>query len=247
MKGANRIRSFALLLASSIRIGSTRAAGDSYLNVYGESLQPCSRSGMALTGYIRDGHCVDRDGDSGSHHVCIDLSSVSSLGDGRNFCQVTGQSDWCSSDDMQCHDDQSSYGCSVENWCVCQWAFASYIDKAGGCDAIQDVMCESINVRTIEAYGKDRAKYGDALACIVERCGLESSAYYSSLLAAGFGGGGVRSGGALVGLGVATALAASAAVAAAFLVVRKRRVEAEVDRVWKGDDMTDEISVGKIN
>ena len=251
------MHSLALLLAS-IRIGCSHASDGSYLNVYGETLQPCSQSGAALTGYLRDGHCVDRDGDSGSHHICIDLSSVSSTGNyqGQNFCQVTGQSDWCSSTDMPCHDEDDSSSeeeeCPVENWCVCQWAFASYINKAGGCDAIQDVVCDAINSRALEAYYTNRDKYAAALSCLVERCGLvESSAYYSSLLAAGSGGGGgVGSGAVAIGLGVATALAAFAGVVAAYflLLSRKRggKVE-EVDRRWKGDDLTADMTSGGIS
>ena len=241
MGRAVRIHSLALLLASI-----SHASSSSYQNVYGETLQPCSRSGMALTGYLRDGHCVDRDGDSGSHHICIDLSSVSSAGDyqGQNFCQVTGQSDWCASTDMPCHDDSSSGECPVENWCVCQWAFASYVDKAGGCGAIQDVTCDAINARALEAYSANRAKYGAALSCLVERCGLESSAYYSSLAAGS--GGGVSSGGVAVGLGVVTALAALAGVVA-YLLSRKRRGNVEVNQRWKGDDFTADITVGGIS
>ena len=250
---AVRMHSLALLL-SSVRIGCTHASssgGSSYLNVYGETLQPCSQSGTALTGYLRDGHCVDRDGDYGSHHVCIDLSSVSSSAagnyQGQNFCQVTGQSDWCSSTDMPCHDDSSSGECPIENWCVCQWAFASYINKAGGCDAIQDVVCDAINSRALEAYYANRARYAAALSCLVERCGLvESSAYYSSLLASGSGsGGGVGSRGVAIGLVVATAFAV---LVAYFLLSRKGRGKVEeIDRRWKGDDLTADITVGGIS
>jgi uncharacterized protein (DUF2237 family) len=239
-----------VILTASIRLGCSHAASDgggsatSYRNVYGETLQPCSQSGSAITGYLRDGYCVDRNGDSGSHHICIDLSSVSSSavdGGGRNFCQVTGQSDWCSSTDMPCHDDASSYECAIENWCVCQWAFASYIEKAGGCDAIQDVRCDAINARALEAYVANRATYGEALSCLVERCGLDSSVYYSSSATA-------PSRGAMVGLGVATALTLAAVMAfVMYLVTRKRRNEVEVDRRWKRDDSTAEITSGGIN
>jgi hypothetical protein len=56
-----------------------------YLNVHGDPLQKCSRSGMALTGFTRSGECYMHDDDHGSHHVCIDLSSTT----GGNFCSVT--------------------------------------------------------------------------------------------------------------------------------------------------------------
>ena len=154
-----------------------------YKNVYGETLQPCSSDGMALTGYTRSGYCIDRSDDSGSHHICIDLSS---LGGGNyeneNFCTVTGQSDWCSSDDMPCHEDPYTYECSVTNWCVCQWAFASYVQKSGGCDNIQTVVCDSINQEAVYAYeemaygwSSNRDKYKEALECLVEKCGISES------------------------------------------------------------------------
>ena len=147
---------------------------------------------MALTGYTRSGYCIDRSDDSGSHHICLDLSSLGgssgnynnnnnySNNQNQNFCTVTGQSDWCSSEDMPCHEDSSS-ACPVTNWCVCQWAFASYIEKSGGCDNIQNLVCESINLEAVLAYEKlayswsatDRNKYGNALSCLAQKCGFE--------------------------------------------------------------------------
>lgn len=145
----------------------------SYRNVYGNSLQSCSSDGMALTGYTRNGYCVDRNDDQGSHHICIDLSSTSS--NGKNFCTVTGQSDWCSSQAMPCHENSNEAYCSIQNWCVCQWAFASYIENAGGCDSIQTIVCESLNLEAILAYQEQISseKYANALQCLVERCGLD--------------------------------------------------------------------------
>lgn len=145
----------------------------SYKNVFGSELKSCSSDGMALTGYSRTGYCVDKNDDSGSHHICIDLSSTS----GGNFCDVTGQDDWCSSE-MSCHDfdsDDDGTLCQVQNWCVCQWAFATYIQQAGGCDKIQDVSCDAINMQAITAYEKhafSNSKYEAALQCLVDRCGI---------------------------------------------------------------------------
>ena len=150
------------------------ANASSYRNVYGEALQPCSSDGMAQTGYTRTGYCVDENDDQGSHHICIDLSSTSSSNnDGGNFCDVTGQSDWCSSY-MPCNEDQSE-DCPVQQWCVCQWAFASYLESAGGCSYIQTVVCDSINLEAVLAYKKQTSGYQDALDCLVERCGLDLS------------------------------------------------------------------------
>jgi uncharacterized protein (DUF2237 family) len=145
------------------------AVADDYVpkNVYGDTLQPCSSDGSALTGYTRSGSCVDLQDDAGSHHICINLHSMSSSG--MNFCQVTGQSDWCSSS-MPCHEDKYQ-SCQVENWCVCQWAFASYIEKAGGCDAIQYIQCDAINMQALSAYASStQDKHKEALECIYERC-----------------------------------------------------------------------------
>jgi len=157
-----------------------------YLNVYGKELQPCSGSGMALTGYTRSGSCVEYQDDSGSHHICIDLSSTT----GGNFCEVTGQSDWCSSYlacDTYNDDGNDDSQCPVEDWCVCQWAFASYIENAGGCDYIQELKCEAINMEAFKAYtslagssSDYNKKYTNALDCIVSRCGIDQSALSSS-------------------------------------------------------------------
>jgi hypothetical protein len=72
----------------------------------------------------------------------------------------------------------------VKNWCVCQWAFASYIGTAGGCDDIQEIQCDAINIQALLAYAKlagtsddtnSGGKYTNALKCIEDRCGIESS------------------------------------------------------------------------
>eukprot|EP00751_Fragilariopsis_kerguelensis_P045095 CAMPEP_0170995088 /NCGR_PEP_ID=MMETSP0736-20130129/11382_1 /TAXON_ID=186038 /ORGANISM="Fragilariopsis kerguelensis, Strain L26-C5" /LENGTH=255 /DNA_ID=CAMNT_0011421173 /DNA_START=188 /DNA_END=951 /DNA_ORIENTATION=- len=177
--------------SSSSDVGAT-STDSQFLNVYGGTLQSCSQDGMALTGYTRSGHCVEQSDDAGSHHICIDLSSTGDA-DGNNFCQVTGQSDWCSYEDMPCHndgddddDDDDGTTCPVTNWCVCQWAFSSYV-LASGCDNIQTIVCESINLEAVLAYKKildqptwysnagsvDTTKYQSALECIVSRCNLD--------------------------------------------------------------------------
>ncbi len=139
----------------------------SYKNVYGKKLQPCSTGGMALTGFTRTGYCVDSNDDEGSHHICIDMTSTT----GGNFCDVTGQSDWCSSS-MPCQGN-TNQKCPVHNWCVCQWAFAAYIKKAGGCNKIQDIVCESINMEALLAYRKNPRKNHDALKCLEDKCRLK--------------------------------------------------------------------------
>jgi hypothetical protein len=182
------LTSLLLLLSCLVTCIATTSAEDTYLNVYGQSLHSCSSDGMALTGYTRTGYCVDEYDDQGSHHICIDLTSttVSSSINNNNrdsFCTVTGQSDWCSSQDMPCHNDDKSNNndnynkdesCPIQNWCVCQWAFASYIQAAGGCDSIQTIVCDSINQQAVIAYQQQQQqeKYAIALQCIIDRCGL---------------------------------------------------------------------------
>jgi hypothetical protein len=62
--------------------------------------------------------------------------------------------------------------CKIGNWCVCQWAFSRYLAKAGGCDAIIDLVCDATNMATFTAYS--RSKNPDhiaALECIKKKCG----------------------------------------------------------------------------
>merc|ERR1719445_1798915 len=169
--------SFSLVLLTATLLGAafggtaTWSAGDN-VNVYGRPLAECSLPGMAITGYTRTGYCNLHQGDSGSHNVCVDISNVAN---GQNFCEITGQSDWCSTND-RC--DGGGSGCPRENWCVCEWAFASLI-RAKGCSAIsKDAMfCEGTSGKTIEAYQQATAR-GDtsaanALECLRELCGID--------------------------------------------------------------------------
>ena len=90
-----------------------------------------------------------------------------------NFCHVTGQSDWCSSS-MAC-DGDASRQCPVQHWCVCQWAFASYIEKAGGCDKIQTIVCEATEMHALTAYraqAASNAHIAAALRCLESRCNI---------------------------------------------------------------------------
>lgn len=166
-------------------------ASDSYKNVYGDELEPCSQpnANMALTGYTRNGSCIGNDDDSGSHHICIDLSSTE-----ENFCTVTGQPDWCSSTSRCDTGNNGSSGnhdnkdCPIVNWCVCQWAFASYISKAGGCDNIQNIQCNAINLQALSAYAAladtsddVNGEYSTALRCIEHRCSINSSNVLNTL------------------------------------------------------------------
>lgn len=150
-----------------------------YLNIYGQELQPCSTAGMALAGRTSTGFCTEKNDVSDSLHVCIDLSSND------NYCTITNQNqNWCS-ESKPC---DNGYGqsceetCPIENWCACQWNFASYVQLVGGCNYVKDLQCNAINLQTIRAYvntisrKKDRSKrIYNALNCLVSKCGLSNT------------------------------------------------------------------------
>ena len=157
----------------------TDVGGEKALNIYGEPLLPCSTEGMALTGFTRKGVCEDYDdpeideADYASHNVCLDIPSSR----GGIFCTVTGQPNWCD-EESRCYgeDAESDKLCPVENWCVCEWAFARYLNLAGGCDKIAEIICDSTNIKVITHYQEGIKQHKDphsikALACIRERCG----------------------------------------------------------------------------
>jgi len=141
-------------------------------NVYGDELVTCSTSGMAMTGFTRDGYCTDLDDDAGSHHMCITMwpNGAGHSGD-VNFCEQTGQgtppNDWCE-EKMACHEDAGK-DCEIKNWCVCQWAWEMYVTKQG-CENIVDLHCESVNMKALEAYESDPTEHAVALACLKEKC-----------------------------------------------------------------------------
>jgi hypothetical protein len=147
---------------------------------------------------------------------------------------------------MACHDDATSYTCDIANWCVCQWAFATYIDKAGGCDAIQDIQCNAINKEALIAYSSNRDKYEEALQCLVERCELGdvdtvAAMYYSKNYDANAaaGGGGSKM---MIGLVIATTLVSMVAVGA-YLTFKRTQSNNNVammmnQQKYRGDDMT---------
>ena len=136
------------------------------INIRGTALKPCSKKGMALTGYKRDGHCSYNGGDTGSHHVCLDINAMR----GKNFCEMTGQPNWCA-EESQCHD--SSGKCSKKNWCVCQWAYDKALSSVS-CDEIE-IDCDATNMKALEAYQKEPIKYEKALRCLLRKCPQKST------------------------------------------------------------------------
>merc|ERR1711988_736543 len=138
-----------------------------FLNIYGKPLASCSEPGMAMTGFTRDGKCANTDGDEGSHHICIDMANLT-----ENFCLTTGQPNWCSGNSL-CMG--SAGQCPIQDWCVCQWAFAEYIAKSG---CISGIKCEAVNMQAVIAY-KEKAssdpQIAAALKCLTSRCKLHES------------------------------------------------------------------------
>jgi len=157
---------------------------------------------------------------------------------------------------MPCHEDPNDSTCAIENWCVCQWAFASYIEKAGGCDAIQEIQCDAINMKALEAYKSNTNKYGKALECLYKRCDLDMSSYAlsSSMSSAANT---VRNGSTAtdtsstrrIMIGIGVALAALVGGLAYITIAKKRRGRANMmgeddgSTGWKRDDMTTETSL----
>jgi len=170
------------LAVTALASAPTSAPSSVHFNIEGKPLERCSGSGHALTGWLRNGHCTDRDDDAGSHHICIDMKSTVDGSADKNFCTQTGQSNWCD-DEMRCDPfpPVTQGNCPVKNWCVCQWAFRKYIAAAGGCDHIQHIVCDAINMAAITAYKGELAKDpGDMLTknaydCLVARCNVEGA------------------------------------------------------------------------
>mmetsp|Transcript_70932 Transcript_70932/g.208155 ORF Transcript_70932/g.208155 Transcript_70932/m.208155 type:complete len:199 (+) Transcript_70932:82-678(+) len=154
-----------VLLAASMALLAGPAAAE-IDSVMGAPLSTCSKPGMAMTGFTRDGHCQDLgDDDAGSHHICIQMRP--------DFCTVTGQPNWCGKQ-MPCMGQAGN--CPIGNWCVCQWAFARYIQMAGGCDAIVDLQCDATNMAAMRAYEKEEnadKSIKDAITCLRQKCGLQ--------------------------------------------------------------------------
>jgi len=95
----------------------------------------------------------------------------------QNFCTVTGQSNWCE-EDNECTEDKTK-ACPIEHWCVCEWAFSSYLQEAGGCNQSADVICDATNQNALLHYegaiaggGEAGEKAQNALNCLKSKCNL---------------------------------------------------------------------------
>jgi uncharacterized protein (DUF2237 family) len=154
------VLAYATILATSLCV----ATGSGVQSIMGKELGSCSQPGTAMTGFTRDGRCADvGSADAGAHHVCIQMKA--------DFCTVTGQPNWCTTRDFPCMGQRGM--CPIGNWCVCQWAFARYLERAGGCDSIVDLVCDATNMAAFTAYSRsNRPEHVAALNCIKRKCGF---------------------------------------------------------------------------
>ena len=156
---------------------------DTARNVYGKPLEKCSSEGMAITGFLDTGYCVDVEGYDDNHHViCVALHETEAPGylyGSYDFCEVIGDTkpvNWCDSN-LPCHHDENEM-CPVEDWCVGENDIAKFIQLATGCDKLGTINCEATNEdvithleRIVNREEDDNMEYEIALACIKESCG----------------------------------------------------------------------------
>merc|ERR1712216_476650 len=139
----------------------------------GTDLQLCSPVGEAMTGWTRNGKCIEEQDDKGSHHICIRLPKE------HNFCTVTGQPNWCQTKGA-CNGDPSQM-CPRDHWCVCQWAFLSYVANVAANDGKRcpdTIVCEATNMEALVAYRAKAQKDANvraALECLEKACSLQST------------------------------------------------------------------------
>ena len=85
-----------------------------------------------------------------------------------NFCESTGQPNWCDEKDA-CHGDEKAR-CSRKKWCVCQWAFDKVLQRTPCSELKLD--CAATNMKALEAFKRDPQKYSKALECISKKCAV---------------------------------------------------------------------------
>lgn len=131
---------------------------DAKKNVLGKSLKLCSQPGEALTGFERTGRCVINNSDAGKHTVCMKMTD--------DFCKDTGQSDWCKK--RQPCNDVDDNKCEVKHWCVCQEAFANYVDR----HPTVEIKCDATALSALEHYEAhlEVDKYKKAAEIILNKC-----------------------------------------------------------------------------
>jgi len=109
---------------------------------------------FSTTGWRRTDYCSAEDSDHGSHFVCVNMPS--------DFWVKTGQA--------------SSMADAKENWpkpgpwCICMWAYASYLTKEPS--FADDVICDATNEWVLEKYDKSVASQCAALMSLCKKCSL---------------------------------------------------------------------------
>jgi hypothetical protein len=139
------------------------------LNLYGLQLEDCSWPGTAAAGFIEGPKCIHFGIDDDSHNICLDIPTV----EDNDFCDMTGQENWCNGT-LPCTENPDEL-CPVRNFCVRDYSFSAYLERAGGCDRIGHIKCEATNMMTILDYEERISVDHDmsaayALDCIKEKC-----------------------------------------------------------------------------
>ena len=128
------------------------------LNVYGTALQPC---GDSQPGSGEGSHCTYRDYDRGAHQVCI-------LKLPGGFSSKTGQGPW-----SDAHTGSS--------WCICIWAWASFVVNHNAQNLQQELKCHSVpsqvldtsslpNLKSCGRMGSQCPDFVAALRVMCQRC-----------------------------------------------------------------------------
>ena len=109
-----------------------------------------------MTGWTRDGRCVDYGNDSGSHHICIDLKSTDP-----NFCEQTGQPNWCSEQGECDFGDQTKVTentlCDREHWWVVRDLF---------CDKSKALVIGAVTLISLSQQGVERFPGPDSCGAV---------------------------------------------------------------------------------
>eukprot|EP00392_Amoebophrya_sp_AT5.2_P011446 g11523.t1 len=141
-------------------------------NVLGDDLALCSHDGEAMTGFTRDGNCVEKQDDAGSHHICLNLNSAK--GGGKSFCALSGQDEWCAQPDVCMTDggeDTTGKKCARKNWCVCQHRFQNLLENDESICQKLEIHMDATNMYTLVEYCKDaesQKSFAKALKCLKE-------------------------------------------------------------------------------
>eukprot|EP00240_Pyramimonas_obovata_P007876 CAMPEP_0118935508 /NCGR_PEP_ID=MMETSP1169-20130426/15679_1 /TAXON_ID=36882 /ORGANISM="Pyramimonas obovata, Strain CCMP722" /LENGTH=169 /DNA_ID=CAMNT_0006878553 /DNA_START=128 /DNA_END=637 /DNA_ORIENTATION=+ len=141
-----------MLFVTALVLLCASTASAQHLNVYGEPLQPCGQEPGSGEGDA----CTFRGYDRGAHQVC-----VTSLPGG--FSASTGQGSW--SDEF-----------IGQNWCICIWAYASFVTNSGNlpvkCDALPEEVLSSRF--SLDKFRMGSHNFQDAIDTMCETCSAQA-------------------------------------------------------------------------